>query len=207
MYIPVRALTASELSAKSSPASTQGGALESYRASFFDTETYPAAGIGELDFFVTTKADPTLSNMRTAGQFQDPDFFQLWALALDFILPVSADAAPTAWADMDNLVRTGRPIVTLNISDKNYGPWLATEMHGTGGATGFGYSDAGVVGVLDHEYANNGILGHSLWLDGSIIIPPKIGFRINIRWGNAQAVAADTLVRPVMQGVIARRIL
>lgn len=206
LRFPVKNMTVQELTQRTSPAAVPGGNTESYPTVFYDTQTYLAAGSNQLTFFQNTNADATLSNMEAAGSFPDPKFWQLWGVTLTPLLPVSDAAVPTAWRDMERLVLTGRPILTLTISDKNYGPIPITFVHASGGVTGFGYQVAAVAATAI-QYANNGTFDGGYCYAGAILIPPKVNFNWTIRWGNPQAVAADTLLRLEMNGVIHRRIL
>ena len=203
---PVKPKTVQELAQMTSPATVPGGNVESYPTVWFDTQTYLAAGSANLRFFQTTNQDQTLSNMENAGSFPDPKFFQLWYVTCTVLLPTNELAVPSQWADMDNIVRIGRPNLSISISDKTYGPIPLTFAHASGGPTGFGYNAAAVAATAT-EYANNGVFDGGYCYAGSIIIPPKVGFNWLIEWGNAQAVLADTLIRLEMNGVSYRRIL
>lgn len=205
--VPVVPMTTDRLKALTEPRSTPGGNMEAYRHILYDTQTYPAAGAAApLTFFQVTNADRTLSNMEQAGTLPDPKFLQLWYVSCDIILPVAADAAPQQLQDLANLISVGRPIFSLIISDKEYGPWPLSFLHCSGGVVGFGYAAAAVAATAT-EYGNNGIMDGGFCTDGAIVIPPKVGFNATIRWGNPQAVLADTLIRVNLDGVISRRIL
>lgn len=208
MRIPIRGYTFEELEGQATPAALPGGNLEAYHQPYYDTQTYPAAGIGELTYFQDVSNDRSLSNMEAQGQFPDPKFFRLFGIMCDILLPNAVDA----WDDMVNLISIGRPMLSLTISDKLYGPIPLQMCHTSGGIQGFGTHAAATtvaattIDVVT-QYANNGIQDGGFSHDGAILIPPKIGFNINVRWGNAQAVANDTLIRVLLDGVIYRRIL
>jgi len=202
MRIPIEGYTFEQLEAQTTPAALPGGNLEAYHQPYYDTQTYPAAGIAELTYFQTVANDLTLSNMEAQGQFPDPKFFRLFGIMADIILPNGV----VAWNDMVNLITVGRPIISLTISDKRYGPFPLQMAHTSGGIQGFGYT-GGDLAQVSQEWANNGIQDGGFSHDGAILIPPKIGFSVTVRWGNAQAVAADTLIRLILDGVIYRRIL
>lgn len=206
MRVPVRARSLAELQAITSPVSVPDGQSEAIRYTFFDTQTYVAAGSAQLSFFQSVNADKTLSNMQSQGQFPDPQYFELWYISCDVLLPVSSAAVPAAWADMTSLIETGRPILELVISDKRYVQVPLTFCHASGGISGFGYSVAALAATAK-EYANNGIFDGGYCVDGAIILPPKVGFTVNIRWGNPIAVAADTPIRVNLDGVLHRRVL
>lgn len=204
MRIPIRGYTFEQLEGQSTPAALPGGNLEAFHQPYYDTQTYPAAGIGELTFFQTVANDRSISNMEAQGQFPDPKFFRLFGIMADIILPND----PAAWDDLNALVSEGRPTLALTISDKLYGPIPLQMCHCSGGIQGFGVAATTVAATtIDNQWANNGIQDGGFSHDGAILIPPKIGFSVSVRWGNAQAVANDTLIRIILDGVIYRRIL
>jgi hypothetical protein len=204
MRIPIKGYTFEQLEAQTTPAALPGGNLEAYHQPYYDTQTYLAAGSGELTYFQTVSNDRSLSNMEAQGQFPDPKFFRLFGIMCDIILPNAVDA----WDDMVNLISVGRPTLALTISDKLYGPIPLQMCHTSGGIQGFGVAATTVAATtIESQWANNGIQDGGFSHDGAILIPPKIGFSVNVRWGNAQAVANDTLIRIILDGVIYRRIL
>jgi len=199
--------TLAQLRQSVEPKTDPGGNMESYHHVLYDTQTYLAAGTTTLlNFFQTTSQDRTLSNMEQAGTLPDPKFLTLWFVSVDILIPPSLAAPPIAWQDMATILWTGRPIIRLVISDKEYGPVPLSFCHASGGVTGFGVSlaDATATGLA---YANNGVQDGGFYVGGGIIIPPKVGFNVEVRWGNPAAVDADTLVRVNLDGVMHRRIL
>lgn len=206
MRVPVTPRSLQQLQELSTPAAIPGGNMEAYRHIAFDTQTYVAAGSDQLIFFANTNADRSLSNMETAGSFPDPKYFVLYYISADVLLPPSNAADPAAWADMFNIVAGGRPMLSINVSDKTYGTWPLTYCHASGGLAGAGHDMASATATAQ-QFANNGIFDGGLCLDGALTIPPKVGFGVTIAWGAAVAVAADTLIRVNLDGVIYRRIL
>lgn len=208
MHFPVNALSVRDLEAMVSPEAVPGGNLEAVPTMFYDTQTYPAAGTAALQYFRVTNNDQTLSNMAGAGQFPDPQFFQIYYFTCDVIIPSAAfsAAAPAVWQDVNQIMLAARPTFTFSLSDKPYGTVPLSLLSAAGGIKGFGYSNAAVAATAV-EYATN--TGGSPWcVDGAIIIPPKTNFSVEVRFGNAAAaVAADTLVRIGMVGNWHRRIL
>lgn len=155
---------------------------------WFDTQTYPAAGINELVYFVTPPAagDVTLSNWVQAGTLPDPMFFAIYGIQADIFsaaAPFATTAAggPTgAIDDMGLIDFVARGVLTVRLSQKDYGPWPLTAFHGTGGPVGFGWGTFTAEESI--QYANHGIFDGGGWIGGSIIIPPKTDFSIRIRF-------------------------
>lgn len=204
--VPVKARSIAELAAITSPVAIPAGQSEAIRYVYYDTQTYATAGSAQLTFFQNVNNDLTLSNMEAQGQLPDPKYLELWYISADILLPASQDDPAVAWDDMISLVLTGRPVLSLVISDKTYVRVPLTYCHASGGAVGFGYNLAGVDATAK-EYANNGIFDGGYCVDGAITIPPKVGFQVNITWGNPTAVAADTRIRVNLDGVLHRRVL
>lgn len=207
MRVPVQPRTLEELQKLTTPAAVAGGNMEAFRDVLTDTQTYAAAGPtgGRLSFFATTNSDPSLSNAVQAGTVPDPEYWQLYYLRAFPILGPQKAANPSRWADVFNLMVGYRPMVTLTIMNKPYGPWPMRPM-GVSGPQVFGYADAAVAGVNDHEYAQAGADLGGFCLDGALWLLPKASFRVTIQWGAASTVAADTLIAVELDGTHYRAI-
>lgn len=206
--VNIKPYTMAQLEAMATPGAVAGGNMETYRAPYYDTQTYPAAGTDLLTFFAATVGDRSLSNMQGGGQFPDPQYHILWNILVDPILPLAAVVAdpPTALADLHELLVVGRPFLTLSISDKPYGQIPLQMVHGSGGPRGNGFNIAGAT-VAAHEIVEHGPADGGFGLEGSLVIPPKVNFGLTIRWGNAQAVTTDIPIRVTLDTVEYRRIL
>lgn len=182
----------------------------------YDTQAYVSAATTLLNFFQTTNVDPTITNMQAAGQFPDPQFFGIHDICCDFV-PGGAAGGNASYVSTVNAANTGqlssigllmfvgRPIWTLSISDKNYGPYSLTVLHGTGAVQGY-FVGTGV--ALDHvEYGHNTVA--SGWnYCGSLIIPPKVNFLYSVRWAAAQTLVGGNMnIRLSQFGVMARRVV
>lgn len=206
MRVPVQARTLEQLREITTPAPVIGGNMEVFRDPLYDTQTYVAAGSALLNFFVNPNADLSLSNLEQGGTVPDPEYFQLWYVRVVPLLTDSEAAAPTAWRDMLNIMQQGRPILTLSVMSKPYGPWHVFNM-GAKGPDLVGYSDGAGAGVVSHEAGAGGPDSNGgFCLDGAIWLLPKASFRCSIRWGNPLAVAADTLIRVELDAVHYRAI-
>src|SRR6266566_4968858 len=156
---------------------------------FYDTQTYVSAGQATLRFFQATSTDLTISNMPAGGQLPDPQFLAVHDICLDLLpsatsassgyvtqtgFAVTAGASTGILNDLGNLMFAGRPIWTFFISDKRYGPYSLTTLHGVGAIVGhiaaWGVSTA--TSGTSYEYAYNTPMAG--WnYEGSVIIPPK----------------------------------
>lgn len=196
MRVPVQARTLDELRNITTPTPVSGGNMETYRHVLFDTQTYPAAGPtgGQLVFFANTNADASLCNLEVGGSLPDPDYAQLFYGRIVPVLGYSSATIPLNIADMLDLMLIGRPIVTVTIMSKPYGPEPGSLFHG-GGIEPFGYSDGAGAGVVSHDFATSGPNDGGFCFDGALWLLPKASFRVTLRWGNPQAIAADTLIR------------
>lgn len=195
MRVPIKPRTLEELRNITTPAPVVGGNMEVFRDPLYDTQSYPAAGIAQLNFFVNPNADQTLSNIEQGGTVPDPEYYQLWYARVTPIIPPTVAAAPTTWRDMQRLMTIGRPTLTLTIMSKPYGPWHVHEM-GTSGPQYYGYStQVAAAGGTSTEIANAGPDMAGFCFDGALWLLPKASYRAVIRWGNPQAVAVDTLLR------------
>lgn len=190
---------------------------ESYPDIKFDTVTYPAAGTARLTAFQNVAADPTISNMESAGSFPDPQWFQVYGIAKEYQAAGPSNIAPAAAGtnqtgilnDMDLLEKTQRATVTLTISNKNYGPWPLSAFHPLGGGIGFialGV-DGGAGSGRAQQYGNGGPVDGGWWLNGEIAIPPKVGFSLVLNLAAAQAISVQTLIRFSLVGRLYRRVL
>ena len=194
MRVPVQPRTLAQLQEITTPAPIAGGNMEVYRHVLYDTQTYPAAGVAQLTFFATTNPDASLNNLEVGGSLPDPDYAQLWYGRIVPILGQSSATVPVQVNDMLDLMLIGRPTVTLTIMSKPYGPEPGGLFHG-GGIEPWGYSDGAGAGVVSHDWAKSGPNDGGFCFDGALWLLPKASFRVVIRWGNPQAVAADTLIR------------
>lgn len=207
MRVPVRAYTYDEMIKRANPPAGIG-VSEAFHTQFYDTQTYPAGGTtAPINFFQTTNADLTLSNMQAAGQFPSPQFFQLYAVAFEVLLPPASAAVPAAWTDLFNIRIGSRGFLVLTISDKDYGRIPLRALHPSGGMSGFGYQVAAVAATAT-EWAQGAPLDGGFWHDGAIWFPPNTNFSVRVEFqGVLQPVTNATLIRVVLDGILHRRIL
>lgn len=196
--------TRGQLRQMSTPPS--GASPEAIWHQFYDTQNYLTAATTTLTFFAAANPNLNLSNMETGGQLSDPQWLSIWDVTCDFITQNTSDAGAILGElnDLSLLLKVGLPTWTLTISDKNYGPYSLSVLHGTGGPSG--NVDAGTLAV-GAQYANN--MPTPGWnYKGSLIIPPKTSFRIVVNWNAAQATTLAILpIRLSLFGILSRRVV
>ena len=202
----IRAIPRAAVLAKATPPS--GASQEAIWDQRFDTQLYPTTGVRTLSFFGAVNNDKTLSNMEAAAQFPAPQSFQIFDIALD-LFPAAAGISSTATSagnvdDMQKILFQARPVWTLSISNKQYGPYSATVLHGTGGPQGFIASTVATVAI---EHARNEV--NPGWTyQGSIIIPEQTSFAFTIQFQNTLVpVVVDHYLRVSLFGIQQRRVL
>lgn len=202
------AATRAQLRAKSTPPS--GNAPEAIWWQYYDVQTYVDAVTTELNFFQVTNVDRTISNMPAAGQLPDPQWLSIYDITCDFLVQNTSVAGAVGvtgvYNDLALLLNIGRPTWLLNISDKNYGPFSLTLLHGTGSPVGFIAANGTAAATEQHQLASN-VLNPGWNYKGSLIIPPKTNFGINVRWAAAQNLTANVLIRLSLHGILSRRTL
>ena len=208
-------LTNDQVTALAQPPS--GNSAECIYHQYYDTQLYTSAATVQSKFFQVSNVDQTLTNLPQGGQLPAPQLFQVYDICLD-VLPVTPVSLSTAVGPM---VATGqlndialiifgaaqRPVWTLVISNKNYGPYSLTALHGTGGPTGWfaGSSIATSSGTL--QYARNEPSPGWNYL-GRMIIPQQVNFYLQIDWAAfATLVGGNPYNRISFFGVLNRRTL
>jgi hypothetical protein len=178
----------------------------------YDTASIATAAAGPFTFFTALNADKTLCNMEGPGQLPDPQYFILQYIAADWLQPAAVDTGAvvaTNLANLDNILKTARATITLNVSNKRYGPFSLTTCHSTGGATGSGWAEGATAAGAQIAAINNGIPGSGGFpIGGSVVIPPKIGFDITVNLGVAATLTNGPVnLRISMFGALYRRVL
>ncbi len=200
-----RALPPAAIAAAATPPS--GASQEAIWHAVYDTQTYTSAATTSLTFFTNTNNDKTLSNMEAAGQFPAPQSFLIHNVCVDIITAagVSTNAANAgSLDDIWRLLLGGRPTWTLSLSNKNYGPYPVTLLHGTGGPQGFHAGAPAAPGTTQWGI-NSLVPGWNYF--GRIIIPQQVSFNIVVNWSAAQTLTGNALVRFSLVGVLNRRVV
>lgn len=199
-----RAATRGQLRALSTAPS--GASPEAIWQQFYDTQNYVSATTVRLQFFQVTNVSANITNMTAGGQFPDPQWLSIYDITCDFLSqPTFAGTAQLAGQlnDIFLLLLIGNPFWTLSISDKRYGPYSLTNLHGTGGGVG----DVASGGTTSFQYGTNAL--NPGWnYKGTLIIPPKTNFTIEVVWAAAQTLNLDpTPIRLSLFGILSRRVL
>lgn len=178
----------------------------------YDTQSIANAATGPFSFFTTVNNDKTLSNIEAGGALPDPQYFVVQYIAADLLqIPTAtalANEPNAALANVENILKTCRAILTLNISNKSYGPWTLTACHATGGATFSGYGYGTAANGTSAGAVNNGVPGSGGFpVGGAIVIPPKVNYNVTLQLATAATLSATLPVRISLFGILYRRVL
>lgn len=179
----------------------------------YDTQAITTAVNNPAVFFQTINADKTMSNMEGPGQLTDPQYLIVHYLAADFLqIPTAtalANEPNAALANLENILKTCRATVEFNMSNKRYGPFSLTMTAATGGATFSGYGYGTAANGTSSGVVNNGIPGSGGFpFSGALVIPPKIGFDVTVRFGAAPTLVGGPInLRISLVGALYRRVL
>lgn len=205
--VPYIAQTRAALKQAATPPS--GNSPEAIWHQVYDTQAYVSTTTTTLNFFQTTQADQTLSNMESAGVFPAPQIFKIYNITCDLLLTAGVSETATGAGNINDqyllLFASGsRPIWTLTISNKNYGPYSLSALHGTGSLNAQVAST--VATVSTQVGTNTPVPGWNYF--GKIIIPEQNNFNIRLNWAAAQTIVSATpRIRISMFGVLSRRVL
>lgn len=161
---------------------------------FFDTQPLATANVAPLNFFVNTNNDKTMSNMDSAGQLPDPQYFEVYYVACDILQVPTATALAgepnAALANVENILKTCRATFEVTLASKSYGIEPLMACHSLGGASFSGYGYGTAANGTSSGVVNNGIPGSGGFpYNGALVIPPKNAFKLQVAFG-----AATTLV-------------
>ena len=209
---PFRPQTNQAVTAGATPPS--GDSAESIWHQLYDTQSFVSATTTALQFFLSPGVDPTLSNMTQGGTLPRPQTLQIYDITLDVlsIIPLSVSATATVVGVLNDLALLifgagQRPTWTLSISQKAYGPYSLTVLHGTGGPTGWGWA-YGTAAAESFQYARNEP-GPGWNYYGRVSILEQMQFQLSVNWAaTATLTEDDRRLRCVsLFGVLNRRVL
>jgi hypothetical protein len=205
MYAKVERLTRRQLDAMANP--ELAGEPEALPWVLYDTQLLTSGTTTTMTFFQTVQADKTLSNMESQGQLPDPQYFRVFGIGCDILAPPTflANVITGAINDIEVILKTQRGIFTLQQSNKGYGPFPLTFLHGSGGATGA--IAASYTAPQNFQQANNGIFDGGFPVAGSYVIPPKVGFSVRLDFAAAPTLSGNIQIRVWLFGVLYRRVL
>lgn len=202
-----RAVPRAVLKAAATPPS--GSSPEAIWHTVYDTQLYTSTTTVRQVFFSATNADPTRSNMEASGQFPSPQIFQIYNVTVDF-LPITAGVSTAAAAvtgvanDLILLQQVSRATWTLNLSNKAYGPYPLSFLHGSGSLNAQVGGTTAAGGTLQFA-TNTPVPGWNYF--GRIIIPEQNNFNITVVYAAAQTLTQNYDIRIAMSGVLSRRVL
>lgn len=209
MRMQIRPMTYQQLKTRANPQTA--GIPETSPWVLYDTQTYTDNVTTQLTFFAAAQADRSLSNMGVAGQLPEPQFFEVHGICADVFNATAASYVTTAAGgvdgainDLGQLLLTGRGRFTLNLSDKPYGPFPLSFLHGSGGPIGGGQGT--FVAEESLQWANNGVFDGGFFVGGSILIPPSTNFNVVLDWPAAVNITGDYRIRVSLVGVVHRAI-
>jgi len=201
-----QALPAAVVRAQATPQS--GMSQEAIWHCLYDTNSFVSNATTRLTFFDTARGDITLSNMDSAGQLSNDQTLQVHNVCVDLwpAAGVSSAAVATSVGNLNDaqlILLVGRPVWTLNMSSKKYGPYPLTALHGTGGPTGMGWGTFTAIHSL--QYARN--TDSPGWnYFGKITLLPQSAFNVEIVWTAVQVLTADWRLRFSFFGVLNRKV-
>lgn len=207
---PFRALPGPAVTAAATPPS--GMSEEAIWDQRYDTQPFTSATTTRLTFFTTINPDRTLTNMQQAGTLPSPWALQIHMITADYLFEAPVSTAATGvdgvLNDLASLILSSgaRPTWTLNINNKDYGPYSLTVLHGTGGPQGWGWGGA----IETNQFARNTeIPGWNYF--GRVIILTQAPFYLTTEWANPvtlthAAAESDPFIRVSLFGVLNRRV-
>jgi hypothetical protein len=198
-----RAKTIAQLKAQSRP--QQPDELEAYGHVLYSVRTYVSGSTTRLTFFDFV-GGPDVTNMESAGQLPDPQFFEIWGVHFGVRRGVTntPEGITGAIDDVEKLIRSGGGSFILTIGSKNYGPWPLEALHSLGGPTGFGWGlDNTAAGGTPSQtqFANNGLAGSGLSQRGALVVPPKQRLVATVTWPAPLTLTGDVPVYAALSGV------
>jgi hypothetical protein len=207
--VPFRPQSNAAVTAGATPAS--GNTAEAIWHQLYDTQLYTSGATLTTQHFLSPGVDPTLSNMTQAGTLPSPQTMQIYDITLDILslTPVSISAAGTVVGVLNDFAflifgSLQRPTWTLTISQKAYGPYSLTVLHGTGGPTGW---FAGTfAATTSMQYARNEPSpGWNYY--GRVSILQQMQFSLTLNWAAFATLTGNVNLRVSMFGVLNRRVL
>lgn len=202
-----RALPKAAVEAAATPPS--GNAQEAIWHQVYDTQSFVSATTTRLVFFQAANADRTLSNMEQGGTLPRPQSLQIHNITCDLLSAAPVSTGAGIVGILDDLSRlllgtANRPTWTLTISQKSYGPYSLSVLHGTGGPIG-GVNGTQAAGTSIQWARVSDTPGWNYF--GRVIIPEQVSFSLECNWAATATLTGDVRVRISLFGVLNRRVL
>lgn len=199
---PIVPKSYAELRRASRPGGGRSVGPEYYAAPLYDTQTYLDASSTELTFFGANQTNKTLGNLPQGGYLPEGQFFAIDHITVD-MWPDAGWATTAAGGvtgianDVGLLLYQGRPVWTLTLNQKPYGPYPLIQAGGSGGVAAFGY---GTFTAEESIQFGANMVGCQ-HIGQTLIIPPSINWSITVQWAAAQDLTDDYRIRFGLQGV------
>jgi hypothetical protein len=195
---PVAAQSYADLKRAASP--QRADAPEAYPDEIYDTQNFVNATTTTLSFFTNPNNDKTLTNMEASSQLQQPQYFLVHYITVDLLFPALSTAVTQAGNlnDVHIFLNAGRPIFTLTVASKPYGPWRVRSMHSAGGPVGFGWGQAPAA-PNEQQYGHIGPHDGGFCVNGAILIPPSTTFTAVMTFSGVQTLNTNNL--PIQVGL------
>lgn len=201
---PVNPQTYQALAAAGSAASANQPEVVPYV--FYDSQDF-ASNWTSVAFFASTSSDATISNIEQPNTISAEQFFNIWAITLDWLIAATAVTAAGAASIVDDLAQIqagARAIFNMQISQKKYLQVPIHALHSSGGinATIVGSTTANSM----TNYAQNWYPDGGYNIGGALLLPPKQTFQVTVT-GVAATLVATRKGRISMHGPLFRRVV
>lgn len=202
---PIAPIGYNQLSLAANP--QDANAPESFADILYDTQTYLDNASTQLTFFGTAQAAATLSNMQQGGQLAAGQYFSIDHICCDVWadagwITTAAGGLTGAGDDVGLLLMQGRPVLTLTLDNKPYGPWPLAYAGAGARVDTFGWGTFTAEESLQQGQNGQGFL----YIGQSILLPPLVAWSITVQWAAAQNLTDDYRVRLSLCGTRYRRV-
>lgn len=200
-----QAISYDDLLRRGSPSSTTQP--EAFRDVIYDTQDVTTTTT-VLNFFQTLQTDRTLGNLAQAGALPAAQFFAIAAISCELLVIPAAGAAAggVGVSDPALVFITERPIFTLTVSDKPYGPFPLVYAGSAGGLSMSGYgsttADTNSAGLAQ----NSGNGGY--FLGNTVLLMPNVQFGGTVQFAAApSSLSVTRKLRITLHGTRYRRVV
>ena len=203
---PIKPFTYQQLGTAANPASANQP--ESIGFIFYDSQNF-AANFAPVGFFTAVQNDITLGNIQVAKSLSADQYFQLWAITLDWLIGATSQGssgAPTIVDDLLAIYNTSRAIASMTMSYKTMLQAPIHNFHSSGNIYvnyQLGTPAASGLGNYASSWMPDG--GHKV--QGSIILAPRQVFTFQIAGTGVCALSATRMGRISFHGVLARKVV
>jgi hypothetical protein len=149
----------------------------------------------QVNFFNSVPATLALGNIQQANGFPEGEYFEIHYIGLELLQddPHGTDFAE----DLLSICYNNGSVLLLTISNKQYGQWPVAHI----GAPNVPTISPIAAAVIQAQFGGPAI---GVWLNGSIIIPPKQAFSFALIGDGSKALTDDRRLRLSMIGNLYR---